>query len=392
MKHSQKNILPHSQAKLDLYQKYIEKYFSILGLAKGITKINIFDLFCGTGIYEDGKEGSPILAFNKVKEVYNFFFKKGWPLKPIEILVNDEDKNKINNVEEYLTKLNKPEICKLRFYSSDVKILLPQIIREINNQSKQERNLLFIDPYGYKSIDPLEINALLTNKRTEIILFLPVSFMHRFKNVSLVAENLCYQALYDFITKLFPTIHPIRTPDNLTIYKLIEYITTGFSFNDKFYCVNHSIERSKGNFYAIFFITSHIYGLERMLSVKWQEDKEFGKGHRIKSPQLSLFDDEEKEEIKNNNYVWLASNLHDYIEEMNIISNLDLYKFTLTKGFLPKHSNQILKDWKNQSAIKVLNATTNVEILKPRSFHNNYNDYKSQIPKILIKFKSHGTI
>lgn len=36
-KRKAKNIvLPHSKAKLDLYSSYLEKYFAILGLAKGI--------------------------------------------------------------------------------------------------------------------------------------------------------------------------------------------------------------------------------------------------------------------------------------------------------------------------------------------------------------------
>jgi len=86
MKSSQKNILPHSQAKLDLYQKYLERYFTILGLAKRITKVNIYDVFSGTGIYENGKAGSPILAFEKVRENRTFFKEKNWSEKLITFI------------------------------------------------------------------------------------------------------------------------------------------------------------------------------------------------------------------------------------------------------------------------------------------------------------------
>lgn len=387
MKSSQKNILPHSQAKLDLYQKYLEKYFTILGLAKGITKVNIYDLFSGTGIYENGKVGSPILAFEKVKGNRTFFKERNWSEKLITLTINDVDKSKIELVQSYIEELNSPKICEVKYFSSDTSTLFPQLVKELEDQSRLERNLLFIDPYGYKTIDPFSIKKLLDNKRTEIILFLPVSFLHRFKNVALTEDRNCYQALNDFIKKLFHDQHPILTPEALSIEDFIEYITEGFSFQNDFYCVNHTIERSKGNLFAVFFITSHIYGLERMLSVKWEEDKEFGKGHRIKSPQKSLFEKDEKEEIESINYIWLSRNLHDFIESKKQISNLDLYEFTLIKGYLPKHTNQILHDWHVQNSLIIIDAETGIEIRKPRTFHNKWDAYKERKAKIFIKIK-----
>lgn len=387
MRKSQTNVLSHSQAKLDLYQKYLEKYFSILGLAKGVSKVNIYDLFSGTGIYENGKAGSPILAFEKVKENRIFFNEMNWTLKPIKLTINDVDESKVKIVKEYLELLNTPEICELKYYSSDTVQLFPSIITELSAQARTERNLLFIDPYGYKTIDPINIRRLLDNLRTEIILFLPISFMHRFKNTSLVEEKSCYQALNDFITKLFPEGHQMLVPENLSIDKFIQYTTEAFSFNNKYYCANHTIERSKGNLFAVFFITSHIYGLERMLTVKWDEDKEFGQGHRIKPDQVSLFEQEEKQEIQNHNYESLSNELNAFIKKKEKITNLELYEFTLRKNFLPKHSNQILNNWKKEKAIVILDALTNIQIDKPRTFYNKWDDYKTKIPKIIIKLK-----
>jgi three-Cys-motif partner protein len=68
-KDAKKIVLPHSKAKLDLYRSYLEKYFAILGLAKGITKINLYDIFCGIGLYEDGNIGSPLIAVECVKKI-----------------------------------------------------------------------------------------------------------------------------------------------------------------------------------------------------------------------------------------------------------------------------------------------------------------------------------
>ena len=65
----QKNLLLHSKAKVDFYKKYLEKYLGILFQSTYIEEINIYDLFCGIGIYENGKKGSPIVAFECIKNL-----------------------------------------------------------------------------------------------------------------------------------------------------------------------------------------------------------------------------------------------------------------------------------------------------------------------------------
>ena len=179
--------------------------------------------------------------------------------------------------------------------------------------------------------------------------------------------------------------------EKISIGKFIHYLQEGLSFKGSYYCVSHSIERTKGNQFAVFFISSHIYGLERMLTVKWNSDTEFGTGYRTPKAQSSLFEEVEKQEIENENYVWLSRKLYDFLKEKQTISNLELYEFTLKMGFLPKHTNAILFDWKRQGELNIRDAQTSMPIDKPRSFFNKWNDYRTKQPKILISFKDHGT-
>jgi three-Cys-motif partner protein len=66
-----KNTLQiHSQAKIEFYEKYLNRYLRILCLSKFIKRINIYDVFCGMGIYEDGGKGSPIVAFEARKKSF----------------------------------------------------------------------------------------------------------------------------------------------------------------------------------------------------------------------------------------------------------------------------------------------------------------------------------
>jgi three-Cys-motif partner protein len=55
-----------------------------------------------------------------------------------------------------------------------------------------EKGIIFIDPYGYKEINILDIKDLLKTKKTEILLFLPISFMYRFIKKINTEEELPY--------------------------------------------------------------------------------------------------------------------------------------------------------------------------------------------------------
>src|ERR1044071_2918736 len=63
---AKRTMLLHSEAKVEFYKTYLQRYLHILYLAQTITEINIFDVFCGTGIYDNGKKGSPIVAFDAI--------------------------------------------------------------------------------------------------------------------------------------------------------------------------------------------------------------------------------------------------------------------------------------------------------------------------------------
>ena len=70
MKDSQINPYEHSDIKVKLLKLYLEKYINILALAKGVNTVEVFDLFCGEGIYNNGKEGSPVIILRLIKDIY----------------------------------------------------------------------------------------------------------------------------------------------------------------------------------------------------------------------------------------------------------------------------------------------------------------------------------
>lgn len=67
---SQLVMLDHSKAKVLLLQKYLEKYLNIIANDGYTEKINVFDLFCGEGVYENEGEGSPLAILRTLKDLH----------------------------------------------------------------------------------------------------------------------------------------------------------------------------------------------------------------------------------------------------------------------------------------------------------------------------------
>ncbi|MBA4719366.1 MAG: hypothetical protein HRO68_09840, partial [Nitrosopumilus sp.] len=68
-KETKNTVKPHTEAKLKFYIHYLERYLPILFKTLYVNKINIYDMFCGQAVYEDGKTSGAVRAFNKIKEV-----------------------------------------------------------------------------------------------------------------------------------------------------------------------------------------------------------------------------------------------------------------------------------------------------------------------------------
>lgn len=67
---AKRKMFPHSKAKVDTYNRYLQIYLSILTRVPFIKKVNILDVFCGRGFYENNEEGSPIKAVKTAIEVH----------------------------------------------------------------------------------------------------------------------------------------------------------------------------------------------------------------------------------------------------------------------------------------------------------------------------------
>ena len=106
MKESQEIMMEHSEVKIRLLKLYLERYLSILSTLKYIENIQVYDLFCGEGVYNYEGKGSPIVILEVIDNIYTRWKENNKGLKTINCFFNDIDlkkieKLKINNGESF---------------------------------------------------------------------------------------------------------------------------------------------------------------------------------------------------------------------------------------------------------------------------------------------------
>ncbi len=336
-------MLEHSKAKVELYTSYLATYLNILSRTPYVDTIHIYDLMCGEGIYADGSKGSPIIALEKIRDHY-FSNKRTSP--NLEVWFNDEDKSeieknkyKIERVKETCSQIFRPNNVSIKYTNRDYIELYPKVVKKLKNMLKSERALVFLDPYGYKKIKPEYLREFLNNRKTELILFLPISHMYRFMKKSLSNDDFPGGIpLQEFLTPLIAFNHmlgEVNSPDEF-ILQLKESFKK-FLSNRSIFVDTFTIERDSQNIYCLFFFTSHILGFEKILESKWKIDEEQGKGFRLNKEQTPLFN-----AIIISDY---STKLKNFIVSEETKTNADLYLFGLDNGFLPKHTAEVLREW-----------------------------------------------
>ena len=385
-KKSQNTMLAHSRAKVEFYEKYLERYLPIMIFTPYVKTIYIYDVFCGRGVYDNGGEGSPVRALRSIVEA-----KRKHPSDmQCFLCLNDKDSNNIDCLKQYIARVipDYEQYCKVQFTNEDAESLLDSMANGLANTQIDERNLLFIDPYGYKTIHKDTIEKLLKNGKTEIILFLPVSFMHRFKGYAFDPESSEGVApLRRFTEDFFPEGHPMRNGDDeMDVHEYIENLREAFSYNGQYYTASYQIEREKGAFFALFFMSSNLRGFEKILEVKWGLDEEDGNGFLLEKAlpykQMSLFQEEFAEAKRQEHGKRLRNAIVEYIQTPR--DNGQLFRFVLKEGYMAKHANDVLKQLQEEGLLDVITIATGKPARKG-SFYLNYDGVSNPKVKFILK-------
>ncbi|KUG06370.1 three-Cys-motif partner protein TcmP [Solirubrum puertoriconensis] len=374
---TKKVLQEHSQAKVKLYTEYLRVYLSIMGNTR-FSRIHLYDVLCGEGKYKDGAEGSALKALRTVLSYYS-----DYPHSQLRLNVRLNDfgqsdveagLRKIDRVETHASKIPLPTSKVTVGYSGvEYAEMLQEVEQTVAKLSSVEKALVFIDPWGYKSIRPGQLQSLFSSGSTEILLFLPTTHMYRFANKA--AEDIpeeevlqCFKPLKRLLEELFgssiPRFSCLDDFAKALKIKLAEALGAE-------YCSAFALETNEFNEYTLFFFTPNVKGLDVFNQACWKLDSNYGRKYsmRAASGQMLLFAPQDEH----------IGQVRDLIFS-SPVTNRQLYEFGVKCGYLTKATNAALNCLRESGEIDVV-ALDGLDKPKKRA---NYLDYK---PKRTVQFK-----
>jgi len=341
-------LAEHSIAKIECYRKYLEIYLAVL--ANTLYKsIYILDLFAGEGKDIDGNICSSIAAAQVLDEHYKSDNKK---CTSVTLFLNDPENSviepeikKIKRVKRFIEEISLPPAVKIVYGEKQFEELIPSIITRLNNLQNGEKALCFIDPFGYKYSKPETIKDILLNGNTEVLLFIPICFMHRFA-AKAIKDNTFVEGKHieEFISVLFQE----KIPNIKNQIEFIKSIQSQFKIYLKIQYVDVLyIEKEKGQYFALYFFSNSKRGFQKMLEAKWAVDELNGRGFAAKQASMSnsLFADIDHEDY--------SSLVLKEINSKGFLTNQEAFDFGLNNNHLPKHTKKVLDGLKKLNLIIV---------------------------------------
>ncbi len=366
------HLMGHSEAKVTLLSEYLTRYLNIIS-NDGYTKcIKIYDLFSGVGIYKNSGKGSPIVTLEAIQALRakERQSEKSNPIQ-IDCYFNDIEKDKIEmlsaNISKYFPSVSLD--TDLTFTSRDYSSEIIEISKSIASL-KNTKVFIFIDPYGYKDIRISDIKKLIDLGNTEVLLFLPIQFMLRFK------INGTPISLKDFMNELTNEEEELKEPRSATefVYQLRDLSRK--YLGDSNFVDTFLITKDSNTVFSLFFFCSHIRAFEKMLESKWEIDSDYGRGWQYNIVGESLFDPMDINPLEKMLVSYLSAKDR---------TNGDIYEYSVRQGFLPKHAREVLTGLQKNGRIEAV--AKDKKNLKKGIFYIPYEHYRNEPDKITISLK-----
>jgi three-Cys-motif partner protein len=172
---------PHTRAKHQMLGYYLDGWYPILSSWNG--RILFLDGFAGRGRYNDGTEGSPLVALRRLLDHRQFpqMSKREFVFLFVEANEANAASLKAEIAALKIEKAPWPDKVKVKVLNATFDSTATAIIEHLR---EQKRNLAptfaFVDPFGYSGM-PIDVLAdLLDYPRTEVLVNFMVGHVQRF--------------------------------------------------------------------------------------------------------------------------------------------------------------------------------------------------------------------
>jgi three-Cys-motif partner protein len=253
---------PHTRGKHLVLRRYLEAWFPIMG--SGNERILFIDGFAGPGEYEDGEEGSPIIA---IKSFLEHRSRKMISAEVWFILI-EKGEDRAAHLEGLVDNLKPllPSNCKARVLNNSFDLTLTQVLDQLDAQAKKLAPcFVMVDPFGVSDTPMEVIKRILQNPKSEVYVSLMYEFINRFKEMPGFEQHL---------DRLFGTSRwraGIGIADQEDrkrfFYNLYKH---QLRLAGAKYVVHFELYQRDRLVYAIFFGTQNLKGSDRMKQAIWK--------------------------------------------------------------------------------------------------------------------------
>jgi len=343
-----------TKTKLSLFANYLLEWLPVfLSPAKVFWPIiNIFDFFAGEGYDCIGTKGSPIIILESLKKYEDLIRKNG--LK-VNVHLNEFTKVKYEVLLKNLTEYGIIDFVNIKHYNEDFQKIFQKLYPLI--KANNTANLVFLDQNGIKQINQDVFSKLINANTTDMLFFISSSLFTRFSEREEFIKHLIINKA-DLINENYYNIH--RT--------IFNYYKSLIPSNIQYYLAPFSIKKNS-NIYGLIFGSHHTLGIEKFLNQSWKLDKIRGEANfdidndNHAQNQVELFSNKVLGPKK---IEFFEKELRQLIINKKLKSNYEVYEYSLTNGFLPKHANIILRNLKAEKVIKndYKSITTDIHKIK----------------------------
>lgn len=319
--------------KLDLFEKYTQKWLPTFLFDVGQRNICIFDFFAGPGYDVNSKPGSPIRILEKLREQTSNIKESG-----VKVLV-------------YFNELDLLKFESLRASTSDYLDSMPELRENVVVQTlnldfeecfgrllpliERSQSLVFLDQNGIEFSNHLF--DLTKFRRTDFMVFVASSYAWRF------AEQ--------FRNQLGIDPNELKANPYRAIHRTITHqFRTRIEPGSKYQIYPFSLKKG-ANIYGVIFGASHPRAVDKFLGLVWQNNPINGEAN------FDIDDDEAKrqgnlfEPPRLTKIESFQRDVENAVLRGELTNNRELYDFVLRAGHIGKHARDVLVRLKREKRI-----------------------------------------
>ena len=360
--------------KLEIFELYTVEWLPTF-IMSGAEHIWIFDFFAGTGYDLNHTPGSPIRILRQIKKQLGNMYQKNTKMY---LVFNEYDKIKFKQLKEAcdnlvetdseLKRAKANQILNYSIFQEDFAVLFPQFIKQINLYP----SLVFLDQNGVKFLADEYFTPLINSHSTDYLYFVSSSYVRRF------GETLEFSKSISCDLK-----RAEKEPATWIHRNILEQLRKRIPQGNKTKLYPFSIKKNI-NVYGIIFGASHPRAVDKFLATAWKENSINGEAN------FDIDDDKNKSQLCLLQGGEDLSQTDDWVEETvacirkefpdcaitlslgekpltkiekfqqslreNIISkklltNKDVYDYTLEQGHIPIHATEEMKRMRNEGLI-----------------------------------------